>query len=319
MLSLRSRSVVVAARSADVEAQLRESDASCVIVDTAWPDAGADWLWHALDAAVRSRPMQIVAIAFENGRWRDGLARRVDDIIRSPDELSYRLELVAARQRRLEAIWSEAEFYRRAVREEELVASQIVEHTLHLRQAYRTAEETNLELARKHRELERVSRLDSLSGLLNRSSLFAMVDAELERAERSGSPLCGVMMDIDRFKSINDTYGHGCGDAVLRAVGGLLQRELRKYDQAGRYGGEEFFVLLPNTEVASAAAFAERVRLRLCELAIEAGEFTLRVSASFGVACYSPGESRDRWVSRADRGMYRSKQAGRNRVEIAAD
>jgi diguanylate cyclase (GGDEF)-like protein len=223
------------------------------------------------------------------------------------------------RLRRMRALWCETQFYRWAAREEERVSSQIVNETFGLREAYRNAEQINIELAQSHRELERVSRLDGLSGLLNRSSLFATVDAELERTERTGNALCAVMMDIDRFKNINDTFGHACGDAVLRGVGGLLQRELRKYDQAGRYGGEEFLIVLPNTTVIAATAFAERVRRALHLLPIEHGGTTLRVSASFGVARYRVGEGRDRWISRADRALYRAKRSGRNRVEGESD
>jgi diguanylate cyclase (GGDEF)-like protein len=122
------------------------------------------------------------------------------------------------------------------------------------------------------------------------------------------------MIDLDYFKEINDNHGHQAGDDVIRVVGKMLNEEMRKYDQAGRYGGEEFFVVLPDSSLEQALGIAERLQTRFADTDIAAADTVLRVTASFGVAVFRPGESREHWMDRADKAMYRAKQSGRNRV-----
>ena len=140
------------------------------------------------------------------------------------------------------------------------------------------------------------------------------MDVEIDRSIRTGLPLAGVMFDLDHFKEINDNYGHQHGDETIRAIGRKLLGVMRKYDNAGRYGGEEFFILLPNTRSEQAVMIAERFRKELEGLTVEYLDNTIQVSASFGVAEFAPGESRESWINRTDKAMYQAKQEGRNRV-----
>jgi diguanylate cyclase (GGDEF)-like protein len=140
------------------------------------------------------------------------------------------------------------------------------------------------------------------------------MEVEVERAIRTGMPLAGIMFDIDKFKQINDNYGHVCGDLVIEEIGALMRRSLRKYDHAGRYGGEEFFIILPNTTGAQAYGWAERFRDSLAALEISFGGKIVPVTASLGVAQFRIGENREAWVSRADKAMYLAKEGGRNRT-----
>ena len=163
--------------------------------------------------------------------------------------------------------------------------------------------------------LSKKAMIDGLTGLWNRTYLDAHVTIELASARRSDEPLSCIMADVDRFKSINDTYGHSFGDDVLRAVAGIFSKNCRTEDIVCRYGGEEFTILLPNTPLSNAAQLAERLRL-----AIEAQTFIYRldpvnVTCSFGVARL--GDSIPPSILElADQALYSAKHSGRNRVEI---
>jgi diguanylate cyclase (GGDEF)-like protein len=242
-----------------------------------------------------------------------------DDFLIKPvdePEMYVRLRAAAIRLRHQTDLHHEREFYRRAVKQEEELSSRVLDQNLHLRKAYEEVAGLNRQLERVNQELERVARVDVLSGLMNRMSLFDSLDVEIERSMRSGLPLCGIMVDIDHFKDVNDTYGHTCGDKVIRALGAVFRQELRKYDYAGRYGGEEFFVALPNSSLNQASMFGERVRSNLEELSVDCDDGSVTISVSMGIAKFRRGESRDMWISRADRAMYVAKQKGRNRIEI---
>ena len=158
--------------------------------------------------------------------------------------------------------------------------------------------------------------LDPLSGLLNRRTLFQRIEIEIERSLRLGLPLTGIMIDIDHFKRVNDNFGHPCGDMVIREIGARLTRSLRKYDYAGRYGGEEFFVLFSNTTAELAHTIAERFRKDVEEASFRWENEELKLTVSIGISQYVPGETPDRWISRTDAAMYRAKQRGRNQTEL---
>jgi diguanylate cyclase (GGDEF)-like protein len=155
-----------------------------------------------------------------------------------------------------------------------------------------------------------------LTGLLNRNSLNARLELEVRRAAEESTTLSGMMIDIDEFKSVNDSFGHLVGDDVLRAVGDALRACLRREDFAGRYGGEEFFVILPGSGMDAAWAIAERIRSMIAATDVVVGGAKVSVTASVGVAPYALGDAAADWVGKADAAMYRAKQAGRNRVEI---
>lgn len=161
---------------------------------------------------------------------------------------------------------------------------------------------------------------DMLTGALNRAGLHEVLERELARAEREGTPLALVMADVDHFKRVNDTKGHQAGDAVLRAVARRLAECLRPYDLIGRYGGEEFVIVLPGCDTARAAALAERLRacLETFRIALPGGEAA--VTISLGVAAITrEGATADILIHAADTALYRAKQKGRNRVELATD
>jgi diguanylate cyclase (GGDEF)-like protein len=172
-----------------------------------------------------------------------------------------------------------------------------------------------LENARLHRIVERQALVDGLTGLANRRHAEEALVGELARAERFANPLSVVIADLDDFKAVNDTHGHPTGDAVLRAFADVLRETLREIDVAARWGGEEFALLLPGTDLQGAVHVAERVRAALADRAVLTPEgAVLRVTASFGVASYPDGASADALVAAADEALYEAKRAGKNRV-----
>ncbi len=175
--------------------------------------------------------------------------------------------------------------------------------------------EAGSRVLRMERQLRTVSQYDPLTGMLNRREFHERFDLEWNRAARYDHPLSCVMIDLDFFKRINDTHGHATGDATLVAVASLLKSHCRPSDILCRYGGEEFCALLPETNEAGGAQWAERVRVVMSEAPIRAGDETLRVTASFGVAQrLDDTASPERLVELADQGLAVAKQSGRNRV-----
>ena len=168
--------------------------------------------------------------------------------------------------------------------------------------------------------LEQLAQTDALTGLLNRRALTERITAEMERALRYDSSMALLMIDLDHFKRVNDTYGHLVGDDVLRDVAKLLTETIRTSDMVARYGGEEFLMLLPETDDAGAELFAERIRV-----AIESHDFGARsnkpglsLTTSVGVATFPAAriESVEDLFARADAALYRAKADGRNRVRL---
>lgn len=190
-----------------------------------------------------------------------------------------------------------------------------------LEQRMLSLQRENLDLVVKNRLLSEVSSRDSLTGLYNRWFVMDKLDTELNRALRHGSPMSLLMLDIDHFKRINDTFGHSVGDQVLQTIGKLLRESCRVYDVPGRYGGEEFCVVLPETKTGNTAPVAERIRKRLQEAELRCGDTPIVVTASIGIAGMdSTGEgpllSPAGLIERADRALYSAKSRGRNRVEM---
>jgi diguanylate cyclase (GGDEF)-like protein len=164
---------------------------------------------------------------------------------------------------------------------------------------------------RKNEQLEILASRDPLTKCLNRRALFERMDEEFVQAQQSGQPLCCIMCDIDHFKPINDTHGHMAGDKVIRGVAEALRSLTRDNDLIGRYGGEEFCILLPATEITHAMELAERLRMKIEELDFDG----IKVTTSFGIAGTEDGmHSPKELVNRADVALYRAKDSGRNCV-----
>jgi diguanylate cyclase (GGDEF)-like protein len=161
----------------------------------------------------------------------------------------------------------------------------------------------------------RLSTVDPLTSLFNRTFFFAAVDREIARSLRSTRGFCLLMMDVDELKLINDRYGHYFGDQVIRGVGEVIQTGVRKIDTAARYGGDEFVVLLPETDPTGAWVLAEKVRIGVTELEIQVAGAGIPVSISVGVVNFpDDGQTSDALMISADQAMYASKRAGKNRV-----
>ncbi len=171
------------------------------------------------------------------------------------------------------------------------------------------------EQRRSRQAAVRLSTVDSLTGLFNRGFFFAAVEREIQRSSRTGRRFGLLMMDLDGLKAINDRFGHFHGDQVLRAVSGVIKLGVRRIDTAARYGGDEFVVLLPETEPAGAYVLAEKVRQGVEELGIAGPGFDIRTSLSIGAVAYpDDGLTADDLLISADRAMYVSKRQGKNRV-----
>jgi diguanylate cyclase (GGDEF)-like protein len=179
-----------------------------------------------------------------------------------------------------------------------------------------------------HQQLAAAARTDPKTGLLNAAAWQREADAEVARALRSGTPLALLLVDVDHFKRVNDGYGHLIGDEVLRAVAAELRRQVRESDIVGRFGGEEFTVLLPRTDAAGACRIAERLRASASALAVCAsgggpplpGSSAISVTVSIGVAALGEqGGDLFELLAAADLALYRAKDAGRNRVWLYAD
>lgn len=167
-------------------------------------------------------------------------------------------------------------------------------------------------------EAERRAQLDSLTGVLNRRSLLERLDAASQRAQVRGLPISLLFIDLDHFKAINDSYGHLAGDACLRAIIAPIQSELRQSDVIGRYGGEEFIVILSSADSAAAQAIADRIRMRIAELRIDGFGEPIRLTCSIGIAASDAhGVWGEALVARADAAVYAAKRAGRNQVRAA--
>jgi len=164
---------------------------------------------------------------------------------------------------------------------------------------------------------------DPLSGLPNRRHFFQLAEAEFNRAECYNKAVSFIMMDIDHFKKINDTFGHVAGDMVIRSVAEQMQQAIRGSDHPCRYGGEEFVVMLPDTEISDAEAVAHRIKDEIQNMNLHFDATEIRVTASLGVSCYiakgNPHHPQtvDSVLQRADKALYAAKKSGRNRVVVA--
>jgi diguanylate cyclase (GGDEF)-like protein len=167
-------------------------------------------------------------------------------------------------------------------------------------------------------EAERRAQTDPLTGVLNRRSLLERLDAACLRARARGLPIALLFIDLDHFKEINDSHGHAAGDACLRAIIGPIVSELRQSDDIGRYGGEEFVVILSSADAAAAEPIAERIRKRVADVRLDGFGESIRITCSIGLATSDTlGVWGEHLIARADAAVYDAKRSGRNRVQIA--
>jgi two-component system cell cycle response regulator len=172
------------------------------------------------------------------------------------------------------------------------------------------------QLVQAREQLREQATHDALTGLLSRASVFEALQTELVRASRERRPISVLMVDLDRFKQINDTHGHQSGDSVLREAAQRMKSCARRYDSLGRYGGEEFLVVLPGCDAAAAFAQAERLRESLASAPFATNAGALHVTCSIGVSCRaepSPGDT-EALIREADEALYTAKHGGRNQV-----
>jgi diguanylate cyclase (GGDEF)-like protein len=210
------------------------------------------------------------------------------------------LSTEAGRERQLAAMETGADdFLQKPIAEDQLIAA------------------VKIRAARFRSLAEQINR-DSLTGLLNHISFKLQLEAELSRTVRAGSPLTLAMLDIDHFKRVNDTYGHPVGDRVIRGVATLLRKRLRKSDLIGRYGGEEFAVVMPDTDCEAAIRVLNELRENCAQIVCCSGEQEFSCTLSIGVATSSGYADMGALIRAADGALYEAKRGGRNRICSAA-
>lgn len=182
---------------------------------------------------------------------------------------------------------------------------------------------TTINRANVYAEILKHATLDALTGFYNRNQLEERIKQEVANAKRQKAPLCGIMTDIDFFKNVNDTYGHAVGDLVLKDIAKIIRGQLREYDIAGRYGGEEFSILLPFTKIDEAEKVAERLRASIENKVIDISKVdpdsetkTIQVTISLGIYEMKEDDNDEDLLKKADKALYQAKNTGRNKVVV---
>jgi diguanylate cyclase (GGDEF)-like protein len=186
--------------------------------------------------------------------------------------------------------------------------------TAMLNRLEREVEQHTEELREANQQLSLAARIDPLTGLLNRRGFMEDGEREIQRVNRGGESFALVLADIDHFKSINDIHGHDCGDQLLRRMASLFQQRLRDIDIVGRWGGEEFIFVLPETDARGAAVVAEHLRVAAEAANFQYGGATVPMTVTFGISQHARGDTLEATITRADHALYQGKAAGRNRV-----
>lgn len=166
-------------------------------------------------------------------------------------------------------------------------------------------------------ELKHQACHDEMTGLFNRRKLVALLAHQVGAAKRYGFPLCLCFCDLDRFKNINDRYGHAAGDLALIAFSEIIRSTIRKQDFAGRYGGDEFSIILPHVALENASVCIERIQKKLSEHEVRYGDQIIQIQASFGLAQFSEEMDVASFMKQADKALYQSKEEGRNAISYA--
>ncbi|WP_295958819.1 GGDEF domain-containing protein [Rhodoferax sp.] len=193
-----------------------------------------------------------------------------------------------------------------------LTSSTILTRRLGLMRAHTRKQKVQLALALK--KIQLIATRDELTGTANRRFMLELMREEIQRADRSGATLMVAILDIDYFKRVNDSYGHQAGDRCLQAFARVVQSSIRTTDRLARWGGEEFLILLGDTNFALALACLERVRAQVEQAVVAMGEIEIRITVSIGVTQYQTGDSIEQTIDRADLALYAAKAQGRNQV-----
>lgn len=188
---------------------------------------------------------------------------------------------------------------------------------LALSQLEQTVSERTQEIRVLNRQLEEIAHQDMLTGVYSRRYFMQRLRQELNRSQRSNQFITLLMVDVDHFKRVNDTWGHQTGDYVLAELGQLMMDSCRNYDVVGRYGGEEFCLLLPGVDAVTGLQMAEKLRERVEREILIPGSEGMHVTISIGVALYVEGQSAEEWINAADQALYKAKDSGRNRCLLA--
>lgn len=196
------------------------------------------------------------------------------------------------------------------------IQRQLRELNAHRNMLEQEVKERTLELELANKKLDLISRTDELTSLPNRRDMNETIANEIGRCQRTHKPFCFIFIDIDHFKAINDTYGHACGDVVLKSVAQTIRGLLRKYDVLARYGGEEFLTLLPETDLDGAKVVAERFRHQIETMSVHYANHVINVTVTLGVSKFDHKLGADRSIQMADKALYQGKESGRNRVVV---
>jgi len=219
---------------------------------------------------------------------------------------------------RIERIARVSDGYQSIVRDREMTLSARFDKQLRqLEKVARISDRYQVMMRDLNIALKEASTHDALTGIANRRLLTERLREEAERAKRYSRPLCVAMVDIDRFKIINDDYGHEIGDNVLMEVVRVMEAEIREHDLCGRWGGEEFLLLMPETTTDSAVRVMERLREAIARLQIRVHEDSISVTVSLGLAQLRADENYSSAINRADVALLRAKRNGRDRYELA--
>lgn len=271
-----------------------------------------------------TRPLQVLAlIPSSDGederdeRVRVALSAGADDFLQKKadgtlpgSELRLRLRAASLRLKAQDRLWAEREFFRQAVRQEEALSSRLLDRQLEIRESLEDARTVKENLEAEDKRLSEAARIDSLSGLLSRQSLNARLEREVKKATEAGRPLFGIMLNLDRFRAFNEKLGHEAGNEAIRAVGAIVRESVRRDDYAGRYSGDEFFIILPGAQRPVAESVASRIVSRIARERSGEGADEVSLRASLGIAEYRQGMEAAEWVAQADAALFRSR-AGR--------
>jgi diguanylate cyclase (GGDEF)-like protein/PAS domain S-box-containing protein len=272
------------------------------------------------DGAYQSSPLELQKLTGLTGHViRNGICMHIPDVLHPDFELPVEMAIIS-RQQVCTYVGVPLIFRDRvvgAISMQNYRPNAYTSDQIRLLETIATQATIALENSRLFAQMESLAMTDTLTGIFNRRQFMAMGVIELERSLRYHKKMSAVMIDIDHFKKVNDTYGHIAGDHFLKEIAGLLKRSLRSMDILGRYGGEEFAIIMPETSLEEAQKAAERMRILVEGKQIFIEQAPVGVTASFGVTALNP-DTKDLQVllEQADRAMYAAKQAGRNRVEI---